>query len=572
MFGFTRTRGPRQQAGQGRFGQGLEALETRQLLAATVRSLLHPGLIIDRPRNTSTPALFRNTPIGNGLHELAALDNDGKYLTGKDRAGNEWQITVHGPGVVVVTDATPNDGALDDDIDTIQLFGTDPNKTVVTGIVTASARVLTDGTVTFNHLIALEGVKTINLDGFTLARTLNFFNPEVPEIYLPGGVGSLSFHDILADIDTAFAVSPFVIQIGDAARPLTQQPTIRIDSIFNTVFDSTLDANPPGNPQTEPTVRILVNGEIHGLEIVSATQTPIEPAGIQYQFPQTTTTGRTAVQALGANKVKIIGSARNTTFSKDRVPFQNGLTGMRRLNSIQVGGVTDGLGLDVSNGRIGKLELLRGLGDPTGSSFAATDEGTPVAAYGYPAFGDLGGLVVAQEIGEIHIGPAALIRQGVQDPDFAQTITNTTRYYTRAGRALTNAAIVTDGSIGQVTVVGDLQSTEIKTGANYASFIGGLEPVRNATSRIGRARVRGNLIDSVISASYRPGADDTYGTDDDVVGDGSIRGNLEQGALYTAGVPTALNNFGAGFFARRKEGYLPPPERPKRDHARNLGL
>ena len=37
-------------------------------------------------------------------------------VTGRDREGDEWQITVHGPGAVIVTDATPNDGALDDDL------------------------------------------------------------------------------------------------------------------------------------------------------------------------------------------------------------------------------------------------------------------------------------------------------------------------------------------------------------------------------------------------------------------------------------------------------------------------
>ncbi len=42
-------------------------------------------------------------------------------------------ITVHGPGKVIVTDTTPNDGVLDDDINTIQLVGTSINSTYVTG-------------------------------------------------------------------------------------------------------------------------------------------------------------------------------------------------------------------------------------------------------------------------------------------------------------------------------------------------------------------------------------------------------------------------------------------------------
>jgi hypothetical protein len=78
--------------------------------------------------------------------------------------------------------------------------------------------------------------------------------------------------------------------------------------------------------------------------------------------------------------------------------------------------------------------------------------------------------------------------------------------------------------------------------------------------------VRGNLIDSVVSASYRPGPDGFYGprspkdlTTDDVAGPGAIRGNLQQGTISLGGSQTVLGNLGAGFFARSKRGYLPPP-------------
>ena len=50
--------------------------------------------------------------------------NNGKIVSGTDREGDLWTITVHGPGRVIVTDTTPNDGVLNDDINTIQLVGT----------------------------------------------------------------------------------------------------------------------------------------------------------------------------------------------------------------------------------------------------------------------------------------------------------------------------------------------------------------------------------------------------------------------------------------------------------------
>ena len=69
-----------------------------------------------------------------------ALSNQGKIVSGTDRAGDKWMITVHGPGQVIVTDTTPNDGALDDDIATIQIINTNPQTTYVTGNVIPSNR------------------------------------------------------------------------------------------------------------------------------------------------------------------------------------------------------------------------------------------------------------------------------------------------------------------------------------------------------------------------------------------------------------------------------------------------
>ena len=112
--------------------------------------------------------------------------NEASSSAGIDREGDLWTITVHGPGKVIVTDTTPNDGALDDDINTIQLVGTNPKKTYVTGLVAGLAEdaghrparstwrlpprrtgsaVLPSGTVMFNQLIATSGVKSIELNG-----------------------------------------------------------------------------------------------------------------------------------------------------------------------------------------------------------------------------------------------------------------------------------------------------------------------------------------------------------------------------------------------------------------------
>ena len=78
------------------------------------------------------------------------------------------------------------------------------------------------------------------------------------------------------------------------------------------------------------------------------------------------------------------------------------------------------------------------------------------------------------------------------------------------GTALTNSAITTDGSIGQVTVTGNQLNSEIKTGFDYPSYLAGLQGTRSA-SRIGRLRQRGDLVNSVDSATFVPAKNATTG-------------------------------------------------------------
>lgn len=583
MMGFRRGRPDRAKPGRWRLGSDLESLESRQLLSAFSRfSYYHPTVLSPAAASTRSALLYFNHPIGEGQRQLSYLDNDGKILTGMDRDGDQWQITVHGPGAVIVTDVTPNDGALDDELDTITIVGSDPERTFVTGQVTASARVITDGTVNFNRLFAENGVNHIVLNGFNLTQTVQPVegqpNNAGVEVYLPGGVKYLSFNNVEAQIDLAELNEPVDIVIGEATNPLRVAPTINIGSIFNTVFDSSTPESPAGTPPTEPSVNIIVNGQIRGLDIVSATKAPIESAGIEYAFfPNVGTTGRTAVRALGIDGLRSAGSARNFTASRDAIPFNDSFSGLDRLGHAAFGGVTDGLALDVQRGNIGRLTFLRGIGDPTGALSGGQNLGRPVTDWGNAAFGLLGGVIAANRIGQLEAGPANYVFQSVQDPEFAQIErTGTTTFFTRPGRALTNAIVMTSGDARRVTIVGDLQGSEIKTGADYASYLRGLEPVRSP-SAISPIRVKGSLIDSVISATYRAtngiygDINEATGTSDDVAGPGVIRGTLQQGGLFRGSFDTALANQGTGFFARQKlGGYLPPPSQPIRIHGVNV--
>lgn len=584
-----------------KIGSGLETLETRVLMTGPTATARYYQPSVFPPRTVShfSPALGLEHPIGSGARQLSFLDNDGKVVSGKDREGDEYVITVHGPGVVIVTDATPGDMMLDDDIATIQIVGADPHRTYVTGQVTASARVITDGQVNFNYLVSENGVKSIILNGFNLTNTVLPYPGQPfnvgPEIYLPGGVGTLQFNNIVTVQDEAAPDQPFEIVIGTPTNPIAQRPDIKIGSVFNTTVNSGLGFVPAGAPQVDPGVNFIINGQVHSLEMVSATRQPIPLPGFEINFPVVGSTGRTAIRAHGIDNLKVYGAARNLTASRAGTPFQpqtgqpgvptptpvtrpfqSAFSGLDHLGSAQFGGPTDGLGLDV-DGPIGRLRFRRGLGDPTGTGGGEGYLGYNPANRGDFSYGLLGGLVTARSIRSLEAGPNNLILQTAQDPDFVQLLRQgTTRYYARPGNALTAAAITTDGDIGSVNIVGDALASEIKTGFNYRSYVAGLEGTR-APGAIRRYLQRGNLVDSVISASYRT-TDNVYGDAanldpldptvgaDDVAGPGSITGQLI-GTRVATGGQTALGNHGSGFYARFKRGHLPPPDRPTRIHS-----
>lgn len=575
----------------------LEPLEPRALLTGPTAfgRLFSPTFRPPRTVSHFSPALNLALPVGSGPRALAQLDNEGRNISGKDREGDEYFLTIHGPGSLIVTDATPNDGALDDDIDTIRIIGAHPRKTYVTGQVLASSRVITDGTVKFNHLISENGVRSIILNGFNLTNTVAapYAGQPLnvgPEIYLPGGVTVLQFNNIEAAIDPTFNDQPFEVVIGHPTTPIRQRPHIKIGRIFNTVAPADGTAVPNGTPRTDPTVNFLVNGGTRKFEAVSISKRPVLDPGMEFNEPVVSTTGRTAYRTLDADLVKVYGSARNFVVSRAGRPFQpqtgepgvpipttpttqpfrSPFSGLRRLRRAEFGGPTDAVGLDV-DGPIGTLRFRRGIGDPTGATPGDTNLGFNAAQQGYPSFGLLGGQIKASRIHHLGVGPNRLVLQTPQDPDLMQLgRKGSTTYLARPGQALTSVAITTTGSIDDVHIVGDSTNSQIASGFDYRSYVAGLEPTRGP-SAIRRFKQRGNLVDSVVSASYTPGPDGDYpgvsagSASDDVVGPGGVRGQVT-GFRFYAGGTTALNYRGAGVFARHKAGHLPPPNGPTRRH------
>jgi hypothetical protein len=576
----------------------LEVLEGRALLS-TFDPSAHPfsfylptDLRVQNPITHQPETLVYQHLLHDQNPQSPLLNNQGKVVSGTDRQGNQWTITVHGPGSVIVTDATPNDGALDDNINTIQLIGTSLKDTYVTGTVTGSPYLPTEttSTVLFNKLIDFSGVKSVILNGFTLTQTVspgNAPNNAQTGIFLYGGVGTLSFNQVLANITTNNGTLPINIIVGDPNTPLKVKPAIEFGNVYNNVYNPTATTAPPAVPQTTPTVNIVVNGVLNDIAFVSAGQNPPLPSGAWnlpgdladrrndlqnpppttgqlFLFPIVATTGRTAVQAKAIDHLHVRGSATNFTASRGQAPFQNSLAGLDHLGTASFRGTADAVGLDV-NGPIGKLRFSRGLGNPTGTSPATTQLGIPAANLGYPANGLVGGLVTATKIGKVRLGPANVVVQTAQNPNLVQTnTTGSATYYPQPGNAASSAAIVSSGKIGKVAVLGNLQSSEIKTGFDYPSFAAGLQGTR-ARSLIKNSAFRGDLVSSAVSATYRA-ANQSNGSPGSITGPGSIKGNLaNKNALYTIGSTTPLLDTGqAGFFAKHKHGYLPPPSKPTR--------
>jgi hypothetical protein len=626
----TRQRSDRPDSARRRQFPTPETLESRQLLSTTLpayQSLYVPSdLYVTNPiTHQRIPTSIRSLVQHNNPNS-PLLSNQGKIVSGTDRQGDQWTLTVHGPGQVIVTDTTPNDGQLDDDINTIQIVGSNPRTTYVTGTVITSNRVLSSGTVLFNRMIALNGVKSIDLNGFDLSHDVNPAVQQQAGIFLYGGVQTLHFHDILGVIDTSGTnlTNPYQIVIGDPTTPLTVKPSIYLDSIYNSVFDSTATTAPTG-PLTTPSVLFSVNGAIQNFSLVSITQSayppnyvassqngtlmewtgvpqsgPI-PSAFQFFFNVVGTTGRTSLQTTAINRLNVVGKATNFTAQRGTVPFTSSLSGMNSIGRARFGGNADAVALDVK-GTIGSLTFRKGLGNPSsvftgktavpGTSTSqtpltqlipASQYGVPLGSTGYPAAGLQGGVVKAQRIRAIKVGPASYTYLTAQNPNFVQITSDRSPTYVQVnpGTALTNSAITTQGSIDSVSVTGNQLNSEIKTGFDYASYVAGLQATRGA-SRIARIRQRGDLVNSVDSATFIPAQNSSgqfvYSYSTGTAGPGSIGGTITgvvgraiyaksnsrhafPGTAYNTGGRTALGNYGAGFYARVKSGNLPPRAR-----------
>jgi hypothetical protein len=576
-------------ASKSQIGQSVEALESRELMTTIPASPIKYYTTSPIPIQTKMHGGSYQYPFiaaQSTMRQIAAQDNTGKILQGQDRDGNQWTITVQGPGSVVVTDTTPNDGVLMDDIDTIQIVGGNIKTTRVTGQVSSSNRTLTNGMVQFQHLIAQNGINSIVLNGVALAQTVPSETNATtistdPNVYLPGGVRTLQIADINAYNDIAKASDPFQIIVGDPSAPLKFAPIIRVGTIYNTNYDSTT-VGVPATPSTEPSVDFQIYGPTHALTTNAIThQRPV--AGLESKFPPTGTQGETTIATTAIGQFQSIGGVNFTRIAKDKSNLVSKTNALDHAGLIHVGGTADALSVS-ANGAIRSLRLMKGLGNPNGTSTATTSYGTTLGSTGFPAAGYMGGQINAGTINRITMGAANTVMLTSNNPNTAQTTNGSTAYTPTAGNTMTLAAITTEGSIGTkaartgaikhfgktiksnatgVKINGNLQQSELAAGFNYNQFVNGVSPL-TGPSVIKGLRMRGSLVDSAISASYSPNTTtQVFNDPSNQVSPGAIHGNVKKpGLAYYDGRGTALGRLGSGVFARHKKGALPPANPP----------
>jgi len=163
--------------------------------------------------------------------------------------------------------------------------------------------------------------------------------------------------------------------------------------------------------------------------------------------------------------------------------------------------------------------------------------------------------VTATNIGHLRIKPANQILQIASNPDFVQLYRQGyTTYYARPGNAMTSAAIVSAGSIGKSSILGNTVNSEVKSGFHYPVVRrrpgrdARQEPDRPAQDarRPGQRRYLGDL------SPRRQRLRDRG----DVAGPGTITGNSTS-ALYNTGGVTPAQQPRRGLLRTDQDGRLP---------------
>ena len=218
-----------------------------------------------------------NRPVAEALETRQLL---AASVKGVDLAGNHWLLRLSGPGDLRVTqqaDTTHTNGVplgTPGLIDTITLTGTDPLHSRLYGKVTKKGSG-SDGRVFFAHLTQIGGIspnvsgaplgiKLIDMPGFYLGQTSTSTTATEPNISIPQGTMTFRF----GGADTTYTptggtplnqnnkADTFVINLG---LPYSWGTSVVVDTVTTDAQASTSSTNPP----TQDGVEFLVTGRLN---------------------------------------------------------------------------------------------------------------------------------------------------------------------------------------------------------------------------------------------------------------------------------------------------------------------
>ncbi len=400
-----------------------------------------------------------------------------------------------------------------------------------------------EGTIPFNELIATTGVRSIELNGFVLTDQVSPAVDTPTGIFLFGGVRVLSFDGILAQIDSRPSRRPTRSSSASGNTPLKVQPSIYLNSIQDLVFNQT------GTTIDHRRHRITdADRAVHRQRHAPELRHHVRDAGARSR-PASSSSSRSWEPPAGRpcrrrrSRTSTWPARRSTSPCRTAAqPFSSESSGVSYLKKATFGGVADGVGLDV-DGPIGTLKFKRGPGQSQrrrhrrtnqpapGSSCRPRMYGYTEGSTGYPAAGDLGGVVSATSIHKLVVGPANYLH--ADGPESG------VRPDARAGlprlpddRRATPSAMRSSPPRGRSTSPSSTARCTTPR-SRRASTTPPTSPAckgRGPASHIGQLDVNGSLVNSDISATFRP-ANNHYSRATGVGGPGSIKGTVTGSAI-----------------------------------------
>ena len=396
-------------------------------------------------------------------------------------------------------------------------------------------------------------MKSIELNGFELSAAVTPAVTTPTGVFLYGGVGTLSFDSIDAQIDTSVNPTPYQIVIGNAEHA-AQGPAVDLHQQHHQPGVRQHVDHDSDHAGDDASVEFMINGVIRNFDIVSATQGASRPASSSSSRSSARPAGR-PFRRRPSTTSRCTGPPRTSPCRGRRCRSRRKPAGWATCKKATFGGNADAVGIDV-NGKIGKLTFKRGLGNPSGRVHGDSRSNgllLPATTYGTRGLdrlsrppATLGRHDPGQEHRQAHgrAGQRAGRRRHRTRLSSSSAEQGYPTYATSPGYALTNAVVTTSGSIDRSTSSGTQLNTEIKTGFDYPSYVAGLEGTR-AASRIGKLKANGDLVNSVDLGELPARRTTTTATRRASPGTGTITAQVT-GKRYDTGGNDGLGNTGAG--------------------------